>query len=188
MQNVNLTYNNYMKKYIKIEKEKILLVNKKYGLSCFYNPKDILLEVKKAFEELQSAAYQDGIMLLIVSGYRSYNYQKHLYNKYKRTDPLNVDNYSAKPGHSEHQTGLALDIVNAESKNIDKFKKEFNWLNKNAYKYGFILRYPKGKENITGYKYEPWHYRYVGKVSKLLYNNGKWMTLEEHKDIKCKNK
>lgn len=170
-----------MKKYVKFENEKILIVNKKYKLSRFYRPGDIFLEVKKAFEKMQIDAYKRGVLLLIVSGFRSYDYQMLLYNRYKKEDPLNVDKYSAKPGHSEHQTGLAIDIVNTESKNIKKFKKEFEWLNKNAYKYGFVLRYPENKEIITGYKYEPWHYRYVGKnLAIILYNKGKWLTLEEY--------
>lgn len=172
-----------MKKYVKFEKEKILIVNKKYKLSNFFRPGDILPEVKVAFEAMQQEAYKEKILLLIVSGFRSFDYQKMLYNRYKRADK-NVDRYSAKPGHSEHQTGLAIDLVNTESVNIKKFKKEFSWLNKNAYKYGFILRYPDGKESITGYKYEPWHYRYVGKrLAKELYNNGNWITLEEYFDL-----
>lgn len=169
-----------MKKYVKFEKEKILIVNKKYKLSRFFRPGDILPKVKTAFEAMQQAAYKEKILLLIVSGFRSYDYQMMLYNRYKKSD-INADRYSAKPGHSEHQTGLAIDLVNTESINIKKFKKEFSWLDKNAYKYGFILRYPEGKEEITGYKYEPWHYRYVGKsLAKELYNKGKWITLEEY--------
>lgn len=173
-----------MKKYVKFEKEKILIVNKKYKLSCFFRQKDILPEVKKSFEIMQQDAYREKILLLIVSGFRSFDYQKKLYNRYKKTDE-NVDRYSAKPGHSEHQTGLAIDLINTESVNIKKFKKEFAWLDTNAYKYGFILRYPKEKESITGYKYEPWHYRYVGKrLAKELYNNGSWITLEEYFNLK----
>lgn len=169
-----------MKKYVLFEKEKILIVNKKYKLSRFYNPKDILPCVKTPFEIMQQDAYKEKVLLLIVSGFRSYNYQTMLYNRYKKIDP-NVDEYSAKPGHSEHQTGLAIDLVNTDSINSKKFKKEFEWLNKNAYKYGFILRYPKDKQSITGYKYEPWHYRYVGKsLAKALYNSGNWITLEEY--------
>lgn len=168
-----------MKKYVKFDKEKILIVNKKYKLSSFYRPNDLDNNLKKAFEEMQQLAYKDKVLLLIVSGYRSFNYQKYLFMKYQKEDEF-ANRYSAKPGHSEHQTGLAIDIVNAESKNTSKFKKEFNWLNKNAYKYGFILRYPKNKENITGYMYEPWHYRYVGKsLAEKLYNGGDWITLEE---------
>ena len=90
-------------------------------------------------------------------------------------------NCSAKPGHSEHQTGLAVDVEGSNN-DYDKFESsiEFNWMINNSYKYGFILRYPKGKENITGFKYEPWHYRYVGiELAKYLYKNN--LTLEEYK-------
>lgn len=168
-----------MKKYVKFAKQKILIVNKKYKVGRLYNPRDILYDVKVGFEKMQKDALKENIFLLIVSGYRSYSYQRNIYNKYKLSDSL-VDTYSAKPGHSEHQTGLAVDICNAESKNILKFKKEYKWLNDNAYKYGFILRYPNGKEAITKYKHEPWHYRYVGNVlARELYNNGNWLTLEE---------
>lgn len=177
---VNLTYNNYMKKYVKFENKKILIVNKKYKLSRFYNPKDILPCVKESFENMQKDAYKEKVLLLIVSGFRSYAYQTMLYNRYKKFDK-DADRYSAIPSHSEHQTGLAIDLINTDSINIAKFKKEFDWLDKNAHKYGFILRYPKNKEEITGYKYEPWHYRYVGEsLAKVLYNNGNWITLEEY--------
>lgn len=169
-----------MKKFVKFEKEKILIVNKRYKLSRFYRPGDLLTKVKDAFEAMQRDAYKEKVLLLIVSGFRSYDYQMMVYNRYKKND-INADRYSAKPGHSEHQTGLAIDIINTESINIKKFRKEFVWLDRNAYKYGFILRYPEGKEKITGYKYEPWHYRYVGKsLAKELYNNGNWITLEEY--------
>ena len=87
---------------------------------------------------------------------------------------------SAKPGHSEHQTGLAVDIMGSNNDyNLFAESKEFEWMKNNAYKYGFILRYPEHKENITGFKYEPWHYRYVGKdVAKYIYENK--LSLEEY--------
>ena len=91
--------------------------------------------------------------------------------------------YSARPGHSEHQTGLAMDILTSstsESK-TPQFKPALDWLADNAYKHGFILRYPEGKNHITGYIFEPWHYRYVGtELAEILYNNGDWITLEEY--------
>ena len=90
-----------------------------------------------------------------------------------------ADTFSARAGHSEHQTGLAFDLNNASDSFIGT--KEAIWVNSNCYKYGFIIRYPKGKENITGYKYESWHLRYVGvDLATKLYNNGNWITLEEH--------
>ena len=96
-----------------------------------------------------------------------------------------ADTYSARPGHSEHQTGLAFDLNTID----DSFANtaEGKWINDNCYRYGLILRYPKGKEEITGYQYESWHLRYVGKeLAQKLYNNGNWMTLEEHFNITSK--
>lgn len=114
----------------------------------------------------------------VCSGFRSYTVQKNLYNSYVRRDGAeNADRYSARPGHSEHQTGLAFDINYAD----DRFKgtPEASWLAENAYKYGFILRYPEGKEPITGYMFEPWHYRYVGvENAAKIYASG--LTLEEY--------
>ena len=96
-----------------------------------------------------------------------------------------ADTYSARPGHSEHQSGLAIDINMADSA-FDS-SPEAKWLNDNAYKYGFILRYPKGKDNITGYMYESWHFRYVGtELANKLYNDGNWITLEEYFGIDSK--
>ena len=98
---------------------------------------------------------------------------KPIYIKY-------ADSCSARKGHSEHQTGLAVD-VEGENKDYDLFEntKEFDWMNKNAHLYGFILRYPQNKTNITGFKFEPWHYRYVGKeIAKKIYE--KKITLEEY--------
>ena len=105
------------------------------------------------------------------------------YESYLKIDSKkSVDTYSAKPGHSEHQSGLAIDINITNDSFIDT--KEAKWLNDNAYKYGFILRYPRNKSDITGYKYEPWHYRYVGcDLAKKLYNNGDWETIEEYFEI-----
>ncbi len=130
------------------------------------------------FKELVKAAKIDGISIFNVSGYRSYNTQKNLYNGYVNRDgKAKADTYSARAGTSEHQTGLATDVnsVSTSFENTSAFK----WLSKNAYKYGFILRYPKGKEFITGYMYEPWHYRYVGKdVAKIIYEKN--ITYEEY--------
>jgi D-alanyl-D-alanine carboxypeptidase len=118
-------------------------------------------------------ALKENVSLKSISAYRNYEYQNILYK---------ISYKSAKAGYSEHQTGFSLDI------NMDNinFKKtlEYNWLSKNAYKYGFILRYPKNKENITGYTFEPWHFRYVGKKhAKYIYMQG--LTLEEYiKELK----
>ena len=134
-----------------------------------------------ALESLFAGAKKSGIQLGAFSGYRSYKDQQAAYGKYKD------DSISARPGHSEHQTGLAQDVVSAAKVNGDGSNvlvqsygttKEGKWLAANAHKYGFIIRYPKGKEKITGYSYEPWHIRYVGKdVAAKLYAQN-W-TLEE---------
>ena len=107
------------------------------------------------------AAKEDNIKLTVVSGYRTNNEQKSLFNNSTKKNGLeHALLYSAKPGHSEHQLGLAVDL-NSVYESFEK-TKEYEWLKENAYKYGFIERYPKGKEFITGYGYEPWHYRYLG--------------------------
>lgn len=132
----------------------------------------------ESFKEMSNAAKKEGIDIHNISGYRSYNTQKSLYNSYVNRDGKEkADTYSARAGTSEHQTGLATDInsISISFENTSAFK----WLSKNAYKYGFILRYPKGKEHITGYTYEPWHYRYVGNdVAKIIYD--KKITFEEY--------
>jgi len=150
-----------------------MLVNKYHYVEKDYIP-DNLIEVnnikinKEAydnFKELENDIKKEGLNIRIISAYRSFNYQDNLYNNYlKREKQSIVDTYSARAGYSEHHTGLAIDVDNTIL-DFNKFylTKEFIWMNKNAHKYGFILRYPKDKERITGYSYEPWHYRYVGR-------------------------
>lgn len=114
-----------------------------------------------AFIEMSNQAKEEGISLKIISAYRTNEFQAYLYNKYKTNNgEKNADRYSARPGHSEHETGLAIDI-NDVSQAFEN-TKAFKWLQENAHDYGYILRYPKSMETITGYMYEPWHYRYVG--------------------------
>lgn len=136
---------------------------------------------KEAFESMSDDAKKEGMNIIAMSSYRSYDYQVNLYNNYVKTDGKEAaDTYSARPGYSEHQTGLAVDVYNLELP-YTSFEKteEFNWMQENAYKYGFILRFPKDKVDITGYQYEAWHYRYVGKeVAKYIHNHN--MTLEEY--------
>ena len=176
----------------------ILIVNKTYGISESYAPnnKNIYGECTgescftsqtwKAYQSMMNNAKYDGIYLEIGSGYRSYAFQNDIYNNYVNAGRADVDTFSARPGHSEHQTGLAMDVCkvgDSETCINDKFAAtaEAIWLNDNCYKYGFIIRYPEGKADKTGYKYEPWHLRYVGKdLAKKLYNNGNWITLEEY--------
>ena len=153
------------------------------SISLKYANKDKYLkkEAKIAFETLSEDASKLGYRIVAVSAYRDYNYQNELFNYYVKEKGLEYAlECSAKPGHSEHQTGLSLD-VEGSNKDYDSFEnsKEFDWMKNNSYKYGFILRYPKGKEHITGFKYEPWHYRYVGiEVAKYIYENN--LTLEEY--------
>ena len=127
-----------------------------------------------------------GLNLYISSGYRSYYDQKYIYNNYvSRDGKEKADTYSARAGHSEHQTGLAFDLNSID----DSFTNtpEGKWVHDNCHKYGLILRYPKGKDNITGYMHESWHLRYVGiDLATKLYNNGDWITLEEYFGIDSK--
>ena len=164
----------------------ILIANKTYSLPSSYAPGKILPEAQSAFDAMAADALKQGISLKIVSGYRSYDYQNTLYNNYVARDgKAAADTYSARAGHSEHQTGLAMDINNASSGFNNT--KEAKWLAENCVKYGFIIRYPKGKENITGYQYESWHVRYLGKeLAKEVSDSG--LTLEEFLCIDSKYK
>jgi len=141
-------------------------------------------ETATAMEKMFQAASADGIKLMLSSGYRSYAYQVTLYGGYVAKDgQTSADTYSARPGHSEHQTGLGADIEpasrNCEVDQCFGTTPEGKWLAANAYKYGFIIRYPEDKVAITGYKYEPWHVRYIGEKLALEMHNQKISTLEE---------
>ncbi|MBQ6282348.1 MAG: D-alanyl-D-alanine carboxypeptidase family protein [Bacilli bacterium] len=163
----------------------ILIANKTYALPSTYNPGGLRSEFMTAFNKMKEAAKADGVTITIISGYRSYSYQKALYDGYVKTyGKAMTDTFSARPGNSEHQSGLAADLNRID----DNFgnTKEGKWLDLNASKYGFILRYPKGKQSITGYKYEPWHFRYIGDEATNLYQNGEWTTLEEYLGIDSK--
>lgn len=144
---------------------------------------------KTALEEMINAAKSEGYPIRVMSSYRSYHYQVSLYNKYVENDGKETaDTYSARPGYSEHQTGLCIDIDDGVI-NYTNFEnsKSFKWMQENAYKYGFILRYPKDKTEITGYTYESWHYRYVGKeiASYIKKNN---ITFDEYYVMFIENK
>ena len=166
---------------IKIEmtyRDGILIVNKSYPLPSDYNP-GVNGEAKEALNRMfADAKAEKNLDMWVCSGFRSYNVQKNLYNNYVKRDGVkNADRYSARPGYSEHQTGLAFDINYADSRFAGT--EQAIWLAENAYKYGFILRYPEGKEHITGYKYEPWHYRYIGvENATKIFSSG--LTLEEY--------
>jgi len=167
-----------------------ILVNKYNYLEEDYIPKNlenINNKVKlvdyaaKAFQDMVTKASRENYQINGFSGYRSYNYQANLYNKYSSIDGQEkADTYSARAGYSEHQTGLAIDVSNSTLPYTEFEKtKEYQWMQENAHKYGFILRYPKEKENITGYTYESWHYRYVGPdIATYIKNNN--ITFDEY--------
>lgn len=160
-------------------KGKLILNNKFYKLSSDYEPNDLVKisnwysygedqklrqEAYDAYVTMYNMALRDDIKLIVNSSYRPYKEQEEIYNDYlSKYTQEHTDAYAARPGHSEHQTGLALDIITpgANGENFDQ-TDAFKWLENNAYKYGFILRYPKDKEYLTGYNYESWHFRYIG--------------------------
>ena len=178
----------------------LMLVNKKNGLSQNYVPGDLVkVETKtggnkiiflerKTYKQIQKLLNDMNKLFLkeivIDSGYRSFSYQSKLMDDLIKEKGNDAYKSLALPGYSEHQTGLAVDIgFYQDGKYDDKFdinnyEKEFQWLQNNAYKYGFIVRYPKDKEDITGYIYEPWHLRYLGPKASFLHHNN--LTLEEY--------
>ena len=152
-------------------------ISSEYALSGM----QLVKEAKEAFENLSNAARKENLKIIAMSSYRSYEYQVNLYNRYVQEDGQEkADTYSGRPGHSEHQTGYAVDVYNmTESYTNFEKTKEFEWMQKHAHEYGFILRFPKEKEQETGYQYESWHYRSVGKdVAKYIYNHD--ITFEEY--------
>lgn len=164
---------NYVSKNFKPD----LVEVKEYAINGMYLTKECML----SFVKMADDAKKQGYNIRAISTYRTYEYQDMLYNNYAARDGVNkADTYSARPGFSEHHTGLAIDIDNMKTSytSFDK-TKEYTWMQENAYKYGFILRYPEDKVDITGYMYEPWHYRYVGiEVAKII--KEKNITFEEY--------
>lgn len=173
----------------------LILVNKYSRLASDYVPDDLVTvesaysnggklksEVNDAFCDLVEALWAEtGLHLVNISPYRSYSLQSSLYARYSARDgAASADRYSAHAGYSEHQTGLALDVsVPGGTLNGFKKSKQFEWMRDNAHRFGFILRYGEGMEYITGYKFEPWHYRYVGaEAAAFIYENG--LTFEEY--------
>lgn len=176
----------------------LVVVNKQNKLPEGSEPTDLVLpavrntgtnpylrkDAASALEQMFQAAEADGIRLVLGSGYRSQQVQESIYNRYAAADGREAaDRYSARPGHSEHQTGLAADISDENGENYleESFDEtpEGRWLFDHAHEYGFILRYPQGKEHITGYMYEPWHYRYVGRENAGMIHESA-LTLEEY--------
>ncbi len=194
--NVKRNYDYYTHtKKTDMDQNEAILVNKYYALPDKYAPEDIVdvsnwyafegiktrQIVYDAFKEMFNAAKEDGITLIINSGYRTYEAQSKVYEEYKEAyGEEYADNYAARPDYSEHQSGLALDIITyGASGETFETTEAFKWLQDNADKYGFILRYPKDKEDITGYKYESWHYRYLGKeLAKKVKKSG--LTYDEY--------
>ena len=189
----------YDSDYIKatdMSKEYLILVNKFNYLSNDYAPEDLSSislnyaysghqvreEVNNAYLNMARMAKEDGITLLVNSSYRDYETQDEIYKEFYMSEGINyADSYAARPGHSEHQTGLSLDIFTKGFSTTDDFEQSdaYNWLINNSYKYGFILRYPKDKEYLTGYNYESWHYRYLGiDVATKVYESG--LTYDEY--------
>lgn len=176
-----------------------IIVNKTYSLPKDFKPtnpysytdKDWAIEMidkdaTNAFKSMQSDATAIGLNIYIASGFRGYNSQERIYNNYVTKDGQDAaDTYSARPGYSEHQSGLCFDLnsVNDSFANTNEGK----WVNDHAHLYGFIIRFPQGKETETGYQYESWHLRYVGEnLAKKLYNNGNWISLEEYYGLSSK--
>ena len=163
----------------------VLVANKSYGLPSSFEP-GLEPLVYQQFQALSSDASKEGLSIYIGSGYRSYSDQQKIYDNYVQQDGKDAaDTYSARPGYSEHQTGLVIDVNTIDD--AFGYTAEAAWLAEHAHEYGFIIRYPQGKEAYTGYKYEPWHIRYVGsKLATKLYNSGQ--CLEEYLGIKSEYK
>ena len=163
-----------------------MVANKTYSLPSSFNPGKLDSVVSSAADKMFAAAKSEkGYKMWAQSGFRSYSTQESIYNRYVSNDgKANADTYSARPGHSEHQTGLAFDVCSDDKPCITSgfnSTPQAKWLSENAWKYGFILRYVEGKTDETGYKYESWHFRYVGgDLAEELYNNGDWITLEDY--------
>ncbi len=161
----------------------ILVVNKTYALPADYGS-GVDPQAQSAFDEMQRAAEAEGLNIYISSGYRSYDYQASLYKRYADSSgTAEADRYSARPGHSEHQTGLAFDLNTIDDSFADT--DEYVWVKEHCAEYGFIIRYPEGKEDITGYMYEPWHIRYLG-VENAVKVSESGLTLEEYLGIDSK--
>ena len=195
--NSNLDYEFYVDtNESDLSKGMYTLVNKYNYLKQDYVPDDLVSVtgiyardsaklVKVAYDnfvKMADAAREQDLTIKVTTGYRSYSFQSTLYNNYVKADGVkNADTYSARPGFSEHQLGYSADLTNAKNVSFDNFEntKEYKWLQDNAYKYGFIMRFPKGKEYITGYQFESWHYRYVGeKIATYIHEND--ITYEEY--------
>lgn len=189
-------YDNKTVKETDLSKGNLILVNKFNYLKNDFEPNEITdvdinysyannrtsKETNDAYIEMAKAAKKDNIILLVNSSYRTYERQEQIYKEFYYSKGISyADAYAARAGYSEHQTGLAIDIFTSGRSTTSDFEESdaFKWLSVNAHKYGFILRYPKGKEYLTGYNYESWHYRYLGiDTATKVYNSG--LTYDEY--------
>ncbi len=189
-------YDNKIIKETDLSKGNLILVNKFNYLKNDYSPKEITnidlnysysgnkvsKETNDAYIEMAMAAKEDGIQLMANSTYRTYERQEEIYKDFYYSKGISyADKYAARAGYSEHQTGLAIDIFTTGNSTTSNFEESdaFKWLSKNAHKFGFILRYPKDKEYLTGYSYESWHYRYLGVETATKVYNSK-LTYDEY--------
>ena len=181
-----------------IDKKYLMLVNKYHYLEESYTPESLVSipptysygeygsqkateDTYNAFLNLWNASHEAGFYLMVNSSYRTYAEQQEVYDDYRRSGGEDyADSIAARPGYSEHQTGYTLDVFEKGYSQKDfETSDSYNWLKENAYKYGFILRYSKEKENITGYSFESWHIRYVGiDAAKVIYENN--ITFDEY--------
>lgn len=184
-----------------------IFANKSNPLPEGYEPSDLVLvkdvlstrdnwTLRKpcydAYVTMVNDALEDGVEIVCGSAYRSAAYQEELYNYYAAKHGKEAaDTFSSRPGYSDHQTGLCVDVVQGyggyDGYNYSQNFKNCDigiWMYENAHKYGFVLRYPEGKEDITGYVFEPWHYRYVGEdIANKMYEISPDLTMEEYFDV-----
>lgn len=204
--NSNIDYEFYIEQIPSDTSKGLLMIaNKHYALSEDFEGFDVVAmdhkysyynltyylnkEAYENFEKMWADAKKEGLEFAVYSGYRSYQTQTNLYNGYVNKDGKELaDTYSARPGNSEHQLGLAVDLK-SKTKTTDYFETtdEYAWLQENSYKYGFIMRYELGQEYITGYQYEPWHYRYCGLECATYIHENK-ITFEEYYEYYVKDK
>ncbi len=183
----------------------LVVANKKHRLPEGYVPADLVTPeitqvqactmrapAAEAIKAMAEAAAAEGVTLKISSAYRGEDYQRQLYNGYVNSyGTETADTISSRPGYSDHQTGLAADFVEQDgSMNGINFNQKFEecpsgvWLRDHAHEYGFIMRYPKGKQDITGYAYEPWHFRYIGvEDATAIYETDVFCSFEEYFDV-----
>ena len=177
-----------MNKYLKLsenyEPDDLEEISSKYFINGNTAVRRMRKEAKEAFEMLSEASIANGTPVYGQSAYRPYSMQENLYKSaVNNLGQKQADIDTARPGHSEHQTGLTIDVSSTKGGNMLYFDKtkSFTWMNENAHKYGFILRYTKENENITGFMYESWHYRYVGvKVATDMHDNYPELSYDEY--------